>query len=762
MGGSLCAGGNRDNAQKFNRDDLEQMTHVNSKYLKDIPLLMNLSDTELENLTTNFKKRKYAEGAVIMKAGDQGSEFFIISAGRCAVKNPQGANVAELNKGDYCGEQALLSGSKRSATVIAVEDTVCLVLDRKTFDKTLGRGDRITFPKRNAVYTGIEEEASEPSSPRNYEKNPQLRKWMLEQLAKVKLFEVYEKEQLEACVQVMYQIPVRANQNLIVQGETDSNFYLLERGQVDVVRDNKLVVTLGKGECFGELALLHKTPRNATVTAKKPCICWTVGRQGFRRAVRNLYQGQDKANVKTLQKVEIFSVLLSNELTIIADALSQSTYERGATIIHEGDKAGQNAKFYIIKKGTATFHARSDGRRGEIKQHEYFGELAILNNEPRSATIKAKTRLTCLELTRQDFELLMGPLADILKQRASLYPSRVGGSSTAITAAQLNNAGIATSKPSNVCGLKELQRLGVLGRGAFGFVTLVMDPNTKKTYALKAIKKSILKETGQEELLLREKTVMQRMHHTSLVNLHRTYKDKRRLYLLLDACLGGEIFTLLRKQRYFSEDTSRFFSASVVEAFDYMHSQSIVYRDLKPENLVLNRNGYVKVADFGFAKFVMDKTYTLCGTPDYLAPEIVTGQGHGKGVDWWTVGVLIYELCSGVSPFYSSDQTEMYRKIVRGRFRTPKYFSDEAKDIIHRLLKNKPTKRLGVTRGGAKSIRRHPWFASFQWQEFRAETLPAPIKPKVQNDQDFSNFKQIKETDAKKAKAMTLSIDAEF
>merc|ERR1719431_2113822 len=184
-----------------------------------------------------------------------------------------------------------------------------------------------------------------------------------------------------------------------------------------------------------------------------------------------------------------------------------------------------------------------------------------------------------------------------------------------------------------------------------------------------------------------------------LVNLRATYKDEYRVYFLLEACLGGELFTILRKMRSFDEATARFYSSCVVEAFDYMHQRDIIYRDLKPENLVLTNTGYLKVTDFGFAKVVSNKTFTLCGTPDYLAPEIVTGQGHGKGVDWWTVGVLIFEMVAGCTPFFSSDQTEMYRKIVRGKYRTPKYFSYEVKELIRRLLVKRPTKRLGVTVG---------------------------------------------------------------
>merc|ERR1719397_828631 len=221
-----------------------------------------------------------------------------------------------------------------------------------------------------------------------------------------------------------------------------------------------------------------------------------------------------------------------------------------------------------------------------------------------------------------------------------------------------NEEEVEAKEDGKICGLKEFKTIGILGKGAFGLVSLVVDPYTKKSYALKAIKKQQIVELGQQSHIINEKNVMQKMHSKFLVNLRGTYKDNLRVYFLLDVCLGGELFTILRRRRYFNEGTSKFYAGCVVEAFDYMHSKNIIYRDLKPENLVLDSTGYLKVTDFGFAKVVKDKTFTLCGTPDYLAPEIVTGQGHGKGVDWWTLGILIYEMLASFPPFFDDEPIE--------------------------------------------------------------------------------------------------------
>merc|ERR1719499_2263384 len=295
--------------------------------------------------------------------------------------------------------------------------------------------------------------------------------------------------------------------------------------------------------------------------------------------------------------------------------------------------------------------------------------------------------------------------------------------------------------------MTSLKHVGVLGKGAFGYVTLVLDPSTNQSYALKAIKKKQVIDLGQQAHIINEKKVMQMMNNFFLVNLRATYKDPRRVYFLLDACLGGELFTILRRRRYFDEPTSRFYTACVVEGFEYMHSRNIIYRDLKPENLVLDGSGYLKITDFGFAKVVEDRTFTLCGTPDYLAPEIVTGQGHGKGVDWWTLGILIYEMLASFPPFFDDEPIETYRKIIKCRIKFPRYFTQEAKDLIKNLLRSKPVKRLGVLKGGAALIRRHPWFSDFEWEALNAFKLEPPIIPEVKAPNDIGNFESVDEDD---------------
>merc|ERR1719204_2354831 len=361
----------------------------------------------------------------------------------------------------------------------------------------------------------------------------------------------------------------------------------------------------------------------------------------------------------------------------------------------------------------------------------------------------AKTRVCCLVLSRNDFTILMGPLQDMLNRQADEYKKSP-------STRNLINTKLAVREETRYPSLEELEKstIGILGTGAFGTVTLVMDYKTNNSYALKAIRKAQILELGQHNHILNEKKVMSSLDSPFLVNLLNTYKDKWKVYFLIDVCLGGELFTILRKKQSFDEPTAKFYTGCVIEAFAYMHSNDTIYRDLKPENLVGTVKGYLKVTDFGFAKVVMDTTYTLCGTPDYLAPEIVSGQGHGRGVDWWTLGILIYEMLASFPPFFDKDQLSTYRKIVKGKVRFPRYFSIPSKELIKCLLRAKPTKRLGVLRGGAQNIRDHQWYTNFSWEALTKFKMQVPIKVSVKNPEDISNFDQVapEKEDAKPVK----------
>lgn len=291
--------------------------------------------------------------------------------------------------------------------------------------------------------------------------------------------------------------------------------------------------------------------------------------------------------------------------------------------------------------------------------------------------------------------------------------------------------------------LKDLEMKATLGKGAFGRVKLVRHRPTGELFALKCMAKVEIVKQRLQDHVINERNCMQMVAHPFILKLHNMYQDKRFVYLLLELCLGGELFTFLRKAKRFGEKASRFYAASVVSAFQEIHNKSLAYRDLKPENIVLDNKGYIKVIDFGLAKRVKDRTWTLCGTPDYLAPEIILSLGHNRAVDYWALGVLIYEMVVGHVPFTGPDAMSVYKAVCAGDLRFPTYMSRNCMSLISKLLTPNQNKRLGTLRGGIRDVVKHRWFAGFDWDGLSEYRLKPPIQPIVRAVDDTSNFSRV-------------------
>ncbi len=216
--------------------------------------------------------------------------------------------------------------------------------------------------------------------------------------------------------------------------------------------------------------------------------------------------------------------------------------------------------------------------------------------------------------------------------------------------------------------------------------------------------------------------------------------------MMLDYACGGELFTLLRREGRFANDVALLFASEIALAFDYLHGMDIAYRDLKPENLLIDRQGHVKITDFGFAKVVRDKTMTLCGTPEYLAPEIIQSKGHNKNVDWWALGVLIFEMLAGYPPFYDDNPLGIYQKIMDGYYEFPPHVEPKARELIKSFLCADRSLRLGNARNGAEDVKANKWFRGVDWRMVFERRVPPPWVPKVRNLCDTQYFDRYAES----------------
>jgi len=282
----------------------------------------------------------------------------------------------------------------------------------------------------------------------------------------------------------------------------------------------------------------------------------------------------------------------------------------------------------------------------------------------------------------------------------------------------------------------------VLGTGSFGRVLLVQDKTTKKVGALKIISKDRIVKTKQVEHTIGEKDILFCTKSPFIVALFDYFQDRSSIYLVLEFVNGGEMFTVLQRQpnRRFSAVQTRFFAAEVVMAFEYLHNLDVMHRDLKPENMLIDWRGHCKLTDFGFAKRVDHATYTMCGTPEYLAPEIIANKGYTRAVDWWAVGVLIFEMRKGRSPFEAKEQMDMFRKITKCEFKFPRNFSEPERQLIMGFLQVDITRRLGYMHGGAARIKREPYFEGLDWNRLARQKYQSPFKPGVTGEADSSKF----------------------
>jgi len=304
--------------------------------------------------------------------------------------------------------------------------------------------------------------------------------------------------------------------------------------------------------------------------------------------------------------------------------------------------------------------------------------------------------------------------------------------------------------------LSDFDVKAMLGTGAFAQVALVAHKASGELYALKKMNRDHIMSENVTRQVVNERFVLGGFDHPCIAKLMATFKTRHSLFMLLEPCDGGELFARMKKARRLDERAAGFYASCVVLALGHMHSRSVIYRDLKPENIMILGNGYAQIVDFGFAKRVYGgRTFTLCGTPEYLAPELLLTKGHGKGVDWWALGVLLYEMMVGVTPFCFDPQTrrpntdlpptELYKNILNPQYELsfPSRLTQDACDVIEDFLSYDPLSRLGELTGGEADVQQHPFFVTWtNWTRILSRQSEPPWLPQLSSGDGTSNFEQ--------------------
>ncbi|XP_067879215.1 cGMP-dependent protein kinase 1-like isoform X2 [Heterodontus francisci] len=534
----------------------------------------------------------------------------------------------------------------------------------------------------------------------SYSKSAQSKELIKDAILENDFMKNLEMSQIQEIVDCMYPVEYTKDSYIIEEGDVGSLVYVMEEGQVEVTKDNVKLCTMTPGKVFGELAILYNCTRTATVKALTNIKLWAIDRQCFQTIMMRTGLIKHAEHMEFLRSVPSFHNLQEEVLSKLADVLEETHYEEGDYIIRQG---ASGDTFFIISKGKVNVtQDESAGSKAELptmlSKGDWFGEKALHGEDVRLANVIAAEDVICLVIDRDSFQQLIGGLEDVSNKEDECVEMQAQFEAEAVFFASLEHTDF------NVC-----QTLGV---GGFGRVELVQLKNEEgRTFAMKILKKRHIVDTRQQEHIRSEKQIMQEAHCDFIVRLYRTFRDRKYLYMLMEACLGGELWTILRDRGSFDDAMTRFYTACVLEAFAYLHCKGVIYRDLKPENIILNHRGYAKLVDFGFAKKVGfgKKTWTFCGTPEYVAPEIILNKGHDSSADYWSLGILMYELLTGSPPFSGSDPMETYNIILRGidMVEFPKKISKNAGTLIKKLCRDNPSERLGHQKNGVKDIQKH-------------------------------------------------------
>jgi CRP-like cAMP-binding protein len=709
--------GEGDSASQFTVPVYEK-TEAQIAFLKEALsnnfIFMEMTETELSQFIGAMQPEKVpSKGTKVIQQGDVvGDFFYIVESGTIDFvqeKGDQSTLVGSCQAGGSFGELALLYCSPRAVTCVTTSENVVLwKIDQTTFRHLLAHQDR------------------------SHQSN------MKDLLRSISVFQGLDDSLISRFAKSLTPVHWKEGQRIVQKGDEGSVFYIIQSGNVkvhdiglgDSIFDD---LVLGPGDYFGERALVTGEPRAANVTALNEVITMAVDRETFEASLGPLQNLLEREMRKqSLKVIPIFahSQITDPELQMLADRMQEVCYRKGEHLAVTG--APYEMNLWVIRHGRLVVYSKKHDKLYNLMAGDYFGDKSLMGDPDHvsSHTAICEENLTTWILTRDQIEDVVGDIhrlgrsVDYLKQ-----------------------------KSEQAIQLKDLKRVKVLGKGAFGKVWLVtyMTSDSPKpiVYALKAISKANVIDSKLEKAVVREKELLQLLNHPFILNLVASYQDADYLYLLLPLILGGELYSLLgkiAKQGHGMEnDMVAFYAACILEALKHFHiGRRIAYRDLKLENILIDEQGYAKIIDLGFAKIVTEKTYTLCGTPEMLAPEIIMSKGHDQAVDYWAFGVIVYELLVGHTPFYQrgSSQMDMFKRIVLVVYETPDFVSDSARTMIEKLLVRKQSLRLGNLANGCLDIKDQPWFreSGINFRNILSKSVQAPWKPPIHDPLDASNF----------------------
>ena len=679
----------------------------------------------MERIIECMRPVKCKENDSIIKQGDLGDLFYCLESGSADATVKGAGVVKSYARGECFGELALIYNSPRAASVTAKSDCSMWVLDLRTFRAILATASTSKLVTR------------------------------CEFLQKCEFLDPLNSDQITKMASALEECEFEDGDVVVRQGDPGDSFYIIESGKIKCTQLKSSgmeveLITLGKADYFGEMALMLNETRHASCISMGKTKLLSLSREKFNMLLGSVQESlAKKMRVRILKSVPLLSKLSDAKLIRLSGVMRVQAFAPGACIIRQGETG---SRFYIINEGEVRCTRVTGSQEEELtrlRPQEFFGERALITNEPRKANVIAVGHVECLVLERSNFTALLNEVHDTI---SNVVQKRETSAAAEEAPA---NAG-----PKTEYKYSDLKILRTIGTGTFGRVKLVQHKGTGAACALKCMNKTDIVASHQEVNIMAEKNLLFLCSGSPFVlALLQTYNQPNQVFMLMEFIQGGELWSYIYEKQGaitrnaiggFEPNAVKFYAANVILAFKHLHSKNIAYRDLKPENLLIDHKGYIKMIDFGFAKQfpytkngkTLNKTFTLCGTPEYLAPEIVTSKGYDKSVDMWAFGCLLYELTVASTPFQADYTTKIFQNIVNSEkiLNFPARMDPLQVSLIRKLLNTNPAFRIGNLSGGVGDIMRDPFFSLTDWNALQQGAVKAPFKPDVKDTLDASNF----------------------
>ena len=654
----------------------------NMKFLEGINI--PLDGTIKAIMANNLIQEIYKQGQYIFKEGEIGSCMYIIKEGEVeCIKGDKVVRV--LKQGDNFGQKALLEDAKRSLDVRAKTDTKIYSISSSFFETQFGEN------YREQLYFSFISTAFINSKNFNKLNTKMISKtFQFFSFRSLKYDElVYPKNQ-----KVCEKLCVVLEGNIV-----DKTINKVEAKRYEILFEKELVN--GSKD-----AIKHD------LVAQPDCVLAEIDFDKFKETIGgDLKTAQTKSiQLNSFGNISLFRILSDEKIEFLQNNLKIEKFHNGKKIINQGDVGD---KLYIIKSGRVDFFVNSRYIRSLGEGEDFGAKSLILSSDKRTATAIANGEVQCYTLTAKIFKSILEPnLYEYFTNKFALE--------------------------DNTIELKDLDNIKELGSGNFGSVNLVRNKKNKQFYAIKALDLEQIKKENLEQCVELEKNVLLKTDHPFIMKMVKYLKNEQYIFFINEYIKGKELWDVIRDIGLLNKEQTQFYIASMLLAINHLHKKKIIYRDIKPENVMVNVKGYIKIIDFGTVKEIEDRTSTVIGTSHYMAPEITKGEGYSFEVDIWSIAICMYEFFCGKLPFGEEfeDPMDIYRAVCKEELSFPNFVHDEKyMALLNKMLKKNPANRLWKF----EQIKTDPYFSDFDWSKLISLSYPPPYMIQMKPDKEISN-----------------------